>query len=109
MHFPAQWKPLPRPPEDVGKPALCQTSASTMTDSTNLITLTSFCLEHAADKELAILMNSIQLSCKFISRAVRKAGIANLCANPHRVLSTERQGPFALGIFVAARHDRHPR
>jgi fructose-1,6-bisphosphatase len=80
-----------------------------MTDSTNLITLTSFCLEHAADKELAILMNSIQLSCKFISRAVRKAGIANLCANPHRVLSTERQGPFALGIFFAARHDRHPR
>ena len=80
-----------------------------MTDSTNLITLTSFCLEHAADKELAILMNSIQLSCKFISRAVRKAGIANLCANPHRVLSTERQAPSALGIFAAARNERHPR
>jgi len=42
------------------------------------ITLTSFIMRHTRDNNLAILMNAIQLSCKSITRAVRKAGIANL-------------------------------
>ena len=46
-----------------------------MSESTNIVTLTSWTLKQkATDKELALLMNAIQLSCKFIARAVRKAG-----------------------------------
>jgi hypothetical protein len=38
------------------------------------ITLTSFIMRQTRDHNLAILMNAIQLSCKSITRAVRKAG-----------------------------------
>jgi hypothetical protein len=41
-------------------------------------TLTSFITAQTKDHELAILMNALQLSCKSITRAVRKAGIAGL-------------------------------
>ncbi len=41
-------------------------------------TLTSFIIRHTKDKDLAILMSAIAISCKSITRAVRKAGIAGL-------------------------------
>lgn len=37
-------------------------------------TLSSFVMKATGDQELAILMQAIQLSCKAITRAVRKAG-----------------------------------
>ena len=49
-----------------------------MTD-TNVDTLTTFIMrECRGDRELAVFMNAMQLSFKFIVRAVRKAGIADL-------------------------------
>ncbi len=42
------------------------------------ITLSSFIIRHTQDKDLAILMSAIAISCKSITRAVRKAGIAGL-------------------------------
>jgi fructose-1,6-bisphosphatase I len=45
---------------------------------TNNQTVTNFIMSATRDREMAILMNAIQLSCKLITRAVRKAGIANL-------------------------------
>ena len=47
-------------------------------EQTDNQTLTSFIMSLTGDREMAILMNAIQLSCKLITRAVRKAGIANL-------------------------------
>ncbi|CAM9591586.1 unnamed protein product [Discosporangium mesarthrocarpum] len=41
-------------------------------------TLSSFIMARTGDHQLAMLMNAIQLSCKAITRAVRKAGIAGL-------------------------------
>ena len=49
-----------------------------MTD-TNVDTITTFIMrECRGDRELAVFMNAMQLSFKFIVRAVRKAGIADL-------------------------------
>ncbi|CAM9163425.1 unnamed protein product [Phaeothamnion confervicola] len=42
------------------------------------LTLSSFIMMETRDPNLALLMNAIQLSCKSITRAVRKAGIAGL-------------------------------
>lgn len=46
--------------------------------STKVETVTSFIMRELNDRELALLMNSMQLALKFIVRAVRKAGIADL-------------------------------
>mmetsp|Transcript_31364 Transcript_31364/g.40359 ORF Transcript_31364/g.40359 Transcript_31364/m.40359 type:complete len:105 (-) Transcript_31364:1041-1355(-) len=40
--------------------------------------MTRFIMSDIRDADLAILMSAIQLSCKVITRAVRKAGIADL-------------------------------
>jgi fructose-1,6-bisphosphatase I len=46
---------------------------------TNVDTITTFIMrECRGDRELAVFMNAMQLSFKFIVRAVRKAGIADL-------------------------------
>merc|ERR1719223_1871599 len=45
---------------------------------TNVETITSFIMRELQDRELAVFMNAMQLSFKFIVRAVRKAGIADL-------------------------------
>ena len=46
---------------------------------TNVDTITTFIMrECSGDRELAVFMNAMQLSFKFIVRAVRKAGIADL-------------------------------
>jgi fructose-1,6-bisphosphatase I len=47
-------------------------------EDANLETLTSFVMRVSQDRELTVFMNALQLSFKFIIRAVRKAGIANL-------------------------------
>jgi len=44
----------------------------------DLRTLASFVMSKTRDTEMAILMNALQLACKLIARAVRKAGVANL-------------------------------
>lgn len=41
-------------------------------------TLSAFVLAEQKDIEMAVLMNAMQLACKLIARAVRKAGVANL-------------------------------
>jgi len=46
--------------------------------STNPYTLSRFILQEHNDRELTILMSSIQLACKYIATSVRKAGIAGL-------------------------------
>jgi fructose-1,6-bisphosphatase I len=48
--------------------------------STNPYTLSRFILQQGGDddRELVILMSSIQLACKYIATSVRKAGIAGL-------------------------------
>jgi fructose-1,6-bisphosphatase I len=46
--------------------------------STNPYTLSRFILQEHDDRELVILMSSIQLACKYIATSVRKAGIAGL-------------------------------
>eukprot|EP00613_Pedinella_sp_CCMP2098_P000252 CAMPEP_0171619192 /NCGR_PEP_ID=MMETSP0990-20121206/15223_1 /TAXON_ID=483369 /ORGANISM="non described non described, Strain CCMP2098" /LENGTH=344 /DNA_ID=CAMNT_0012184195 /DNA_START=36 /DNA_END=1070 /DNA_ORIENTATION=- len=45
---------------------------------TNVETITTFIMRELKDRELAVFMNAMQLSFKFIVRAVRKAGIVNL-------------------------------
>jgi fructose-1,6-bisphosphatase I len=45
---------------------------------TNVETITSFIMRELKDRELAVFMNAMQLSFKFIVRAVRKAGIHDL-------------------------------
>mmetsp|Transcript_40995 Transcript_40995/g.67144 ORF Transcript_40995/g.67144 Transcript_40995/m.67144 type:complete len:341 (+) Transcript_40995:46-1068(+) len=45
---------------------------------TEHITLTRHIMASTRDADMAILMSAIQLSCKVITRAVRKAGIADL-------------------------------
>jgi len=52
-------------------------STGEVTD-TNVETITSFIMRELQDRELAVFMNAMQLSFKFIVRAVRKAGIADL-------------------------------
>ncbi|CAN0061172.1 unnamed protein product [Ectocarpus fasciculatus] len=47
-------------------------------DQTSTPTLSAFVMRSTGDQELAILMHSIGLCCKSITRAVRKAGIAGL-------------------------------
>ena len=42
-------------------------------------TLSRYVMSLTKDRDFVILMNAIQTSCKLISRAVRKAGIASLC------------------------------
>ena len=42
--------------------------------STNPYTLSRFILQEHNDRELTILMSSIQLACKYIATSVRKAG-----------------------------------
>jgi len=44
----------------------------------NKITLSSFVMSMSKDHEMTILMNAMQLACKLIARAVRKAGVADL-------------------------------
>lgn len=46
--------------------------------TTEIETLTMFILRESKDKELTLLLNAMQLAFKFIVRAVRKAGIADL-------------------------------
>ena len=41
-------------------------------------TLSSFIMSETKNLEMTILMNAIQLSCKLIARACRKAGVASL-------------------------------
>jgi len=41
-------------------------------------TLSSYIMEVTKDMEMTILMNAMQLACKLIARAVRKAGVADL-------------------------------
>ena len=41
-------------------------------------TLSSFIMSETKDLEMTILMNAVQLSCKLIARACRKAGVASL-------------------------------
>lgn len=41
-------------------------------------TLSSFIMVETKDLEMTIMMNAMQLACKLIARAVRKAGVANL-------------------------------
>jgi len=41
-------------------------------------TLSSYIMTTTKDMEMTILMNAMQLACKLIARAVRKAGVANL-------------------------------
>jgi len=41
-------------------------------------TLSAFIMTETKDLEMTILMNAMQLACKLIARAVRKAGVANL-------------------------------
>lgn len=41
-------------------------------------TLSAFIMTETKNLEMTILMNAMQLACKMISRAVRKAGVANL-------------------------------
>lgn len=43
-------------------------------DKASTPTLSAFVMKSTGDHELAILMNAISLSCKAITRAVRKAG-----------------------------------
>mmetsp|Transcript_1879 Transcript_1879/g.2851 ORF Transcript_1879/g.2851 Transcript_1879/m.2851 type:complete len:342 (-) Transcript_1879:354-1379(-) len=45
---------------------------------TDKATLSSYIMKTTKDMEMTILMNAMQLACKLISRAVRKAGVANL-------------------------------
>ena len=45
---------------------------------TDVTTLPRFVMEATKDRDLTILMNAVQLSCKYIARAVRKAGICDL-------------------------------
>jgi len=58
-------------------------SAADYDVQTNLITLTRHSIhdqskyEHARG-DMTLLLTSIQLGCKFVSTAVRKAGLANL-------------------------------
>ncbi|CBJ29285.1 cytosolic fructose-1,6-bisphosphatase [Ectocarpus siliculosus] len=47
-------------------------------DQASTPTLSAFVMKSTGDQELAILMHSIALCCKSITRAVRKAGIAGL-------------------------------
>eukprot|EP00904_Undaria_pinnatifida_P006943 jgi/Undpi1/3379/HiC_scaffold_15.g06752.m1 len=47
-------------------------------DKASTPTLSAFVMRSTGDHELAILMNAISISCKAITRAVRKAGIAGL-------------------------------
>ena len=51
-------------------------------------TLSRFIMEQTKDRDLTILMNALQLSCKYITRAVRKAGIAGLYGMAGEVNST---------------------
>lgn len=43
-------------------------------DKASTPTLSAFVMKSTGDHELAILMHAISLSCKAITRAVRKAG-----------------------------------
>ena len=43
-------------------------------DKASTPTLSAFVMRSTGDHELAILMNAISISCKAITRAVRKAG-----------------------------------
>jgi len=45
---------------------------------TDVTTLSRFIMEQTKDRDLTILMNALQLSCKYINRAIRKAGICDL-------------------------------
>mmetsp|Transcript_47971 Transcript_47971/g.108905 ORF Transcript_47971/g.108905 Transcript_47971/m.108905 type:complete len:344 (-) Transcript_47971:295-1326(-) len=45
---------------------------------TNVETVTTFIMRESKDRELAVFMNAMTLSFKFIVRAVRKAGISDL-------------------------------
>ncbi|CAM9216752.1 unnamed protein product [Chrysoparadoxa australica] len=47
-------------------------------DGAEALTLTSFIMSTTGDQQLSLLMHAIALSCKAITRAVRKAGIAGL-------------------------------
>ena len=47
-------------------------------NDTDSMTLQRFIMTHTKDSELTLLMSSIQMACKAIARAVRKAGIAGL-------------------------------
>ena len=51
-------------------------------------TLSRFIMEQTKDRDMTILMNALQLSCKYITRAVRKAGIAGLYGMAGEVNST---------------------
>jgi fructose-1,6-bisphosphatase I len=45
---------------------------------TDMVTLSRYLLSEHQDPDIVVLMNSIQLACKYIAMAVRKAGIAGL-------------------------------
>ena len=55
---------------------------------TDVTTLSRFIMEQTKDRDMTILMNALQLSCKYITRAVRKAGIAGLYGMAGEVNST---------------------
>jgi len=43
-----------------------------------MVTMSRFLLQEQGDNDIVVLMSSIQLACKYIAMAVRKAGIAGL-------------------------------